>query len=69
MGYRILEPADVPAYLNERGHWPDPADIEVREVSDGNMNRVFLASSADGTRSLAVKQALPWVRVASRPGR
>lgn len=64
MGYRILEPADVPAYLNERGHWPDPADIEVREVSDGNMNRVFLASSADGTRSLAVKQALPWVRVA-----
>lgn len=28
------------------------------------MNRVFLARSADGTRSLAVKQALPWVRVA-----
>ncbi|WP_330292193.1 S-methyl-5-thioribose kinase [Streptomyces sp. NBC_00576] len=64
MGYRILEPADVPAYLNERGHWPDPADIQVREVSDGNMNRVFLARSTDGTRSLAVKQALPWVRVA-----
>ncbi|MFD9391284.1 S-methyl-5-thioribose kinase [Streptomyces sp. NPDC060000] len=64
MGYRILETEDIPAYLNERGHWPDPADIEVREVSDGNMNRVFLASSADGTRSLAVKQALPWVRVA-----
>lgn len=64
MGYRILEPADVPAYLNARGHWPDPADIQVREVSDGNMNRVFLARSTDGTRSLAVKQALPWVRVA-----
>lgn len=64
MGYRILEPADVPAYLNERGHWPDPSDIQVREVSDGNMNRVFLARSTDGTRSLAVKQALPWVRVA-----
>ncbi|GAA3860525.1 S-methyl-5-thioribose kinase [Streptomyces lacrimifluminis] len=64
MGYRILEPADVPAYLNERGHWPDPSDIQVREVSDGNMNRVFLARSTDGTRRLAVKQALPWVRVA-----
>ncbi|QNP73662.1 S-methyl-5-thioribose kinase [Streptomyces roseirectus] len=64
MGYRILEPADVPAYLNERGHWDDLGDIDVREVSDGNMNRVFLASSADGSRSLAVKQALPWVRVA-----
>ncbi|OQR61059.1 S-methyl-5-thioribose kinase [Streptomyces maremycinicus] len=64
MGYRILETDDIPAYLRERGHWEDPADIRVREVSDGNMNRVFLASSADGTRSLAVKQALPWVRVA-----
>ncbi|MEY9990073.1 5-methylthioribose kinase [Streptomyces sp. V4I8] len=64
MGYRILETDDIPGYLRERGHWDDRADIRVREVSDGNMNRVFLASSADGTRSLAVKQALPWVRVA-----
>lgn len=64
MGYRILETDDIPAYLRERGHWDDLADIHVREVSDGNMNRVFLVSSADGTRSLAVKQALPWVRVA-----
>lgn len=64
MGYRILEPDDIPAYLRERGHWDGVADPSVREVSDGNMNRVFLASSGDRTRSLAVKQALPWVRVA-----
>lgn len=66
MGYRILETEDIPAYLRERGHWDGAAEPEVREVSDGNMNRVFLATStgADGTRSLAVKQALPWVRVA-----
>ena len=64
MGYRILETDDIPAYLHERGHWADVTDIHVREVSDGNMNRVFLASNADGSHSLAVKQALPWVRVA-----
>ncbi|MET8978659.1 S-methyl-5-thioribose kinase [Streptomyces sp. NPDC004539] len=64
MGYRILETEDIAAYLRERGHWAEAADPEVREVSDGNMNRVFLASSADGGHSLAVKQALPWVRVA-----
>ncbi|MFC8349345.1 S-methyl-5-thioribose kinase [Streptomyces sp. NPDC057280] len=64
MGYRILETEDIPAYLRERGHWDEAADPEVREVSDGNMNRVFLAASPAGTRSLAVKQALPWVRVA-----
>lgn len=64
MGYRILETDDIPAYLRERGHWNEAADPQVREVSDGNMNRAFLASNADGTRSLALKQALPWVRVA-----
>ncbi|MGY4976694.1 S-methyl-5-thioribose kinase [Streptomyces sp. 900105755] len=64
MGYRILDPDDIPAYLRERGHWDDLDDIRVREVSDGNLNRVFLASNGAGTRSLAVKQALPWVRVA-----
>ncbi|MFD3933034.1 S-methyl-5-thioribose kinase [Streptomyces sp. NPDC058614] len=63
MGYRILETEDVAGYLRERGHWGTD-EPEVREVSDGNMNRVFLATSADGTRGLAVKQALPWVRVA-----
>jgi 5-methylthioribose kinase len=64
MGYRILETDDIPGYLHERGHWENPDDITVREVSDGNINRVFLASDAAGTRSLALKQALPWVRVA-----
>jgi 5-methylthioribose kinase len=61
--YRILEPGDIADYLRTQGHWNgDP--VEVREVSDGNMNRVFIAAAPDGTRSLAVKQALPWVRVA-----
>ncbi|MEU9449310.1 S-methyl-5-thioribose kinase [Streptomyces sp. NPDC048277] len=64
MGYRILETADIPAYLRERGHWDGSDDIGVREVSDGNLNRVFVASDSAGTRTLAVKQALPWVRVA-----
>jgi 5-methylthioribose kinase len=64
MGYRILEIDDIPGYLHERGHWEDVTDIHVREVSDGNVNRVFLASNRAGTRSLALKQALPWVRVA-----
>ncbi|GAA2347584.1 S-methyl-5-thioribose kinase [Streptomyces cuspidosporus] len=61
--YRVLEPEDIPDYLRERGHWTGEA-IEVHEVSDGNMNRVFVARDPGGGRSLAVKQALPWVRVA-----
>src|SRR4051812_39280057 len=62
-GYRILEPADVVEHLRRRGQWDDRS-AEVREVSDGNVNRVFVVTATDGSRSLAVKQALPWVRVA-----
>jgi len=62
--YRLLDPESVPDYLRELGHW-DEEPVEVREVSDGNLNRVFVAASpSSGGRSLAVKQALPWVRVA-----
>ena len=61
MSYHILETADIPGYLRERGLW-DERQAEVREVSDGNMNRVFVATGPG--RSLALKQALPWVRVA-----
>ncbi|MEC3955976.1 S-methyl-5-thioribose kinase [Nocardia sp. CDC153] len=61
--YRILEPADVPEYLRERGFW-GAGEVDVHEVSDGNLNRVFIATRRDDGRSVAVKQALPWVRVA-----
>lgn len=61
--YRILEADDVPGYLRERGYW-GAGEVDVREVSDGNLNRVFLAARRDDGRSVAIKQALPWVRVA-----
>jgi 5-methylthioribose kinase len=63
-GYRLLDTENLAAYLRALGYWDDDAPIEVREVSDGNLNRVFIAAAPDGSRSLAVKQALPWVRVA-----
>ncbi|MFJ4654875.1 S-methyl-5-thioribose kinase [Nocardia sp. NPDC088792] len=61
--YRILEAAEVAAHLRERGYWGTGA-VDVAEVSDGNLNRVFVATRRDDGRSVAVKQALPWVRVA-----
>jgi len=61
--YLLLDPESLPEYLRALGHW-DEGPVEVREVSDGNLNHVFIAASPTGERSLAVKQALPWVRVA-----
>jgi 5-methylthioribose kinase len=51
--------ADVPAVTDRLGR--DTAQWQVREVGDGNLNLVFIASSPEG--ALIVKQALPWLRV------
>jgi 5-methylthioribose kinase len=55
---------DVAEYLAGAGFLPrladDVADVEVTEVTAGNMNRVFIAAGPLG--SLAVKQAPPWVQ-------
>jgi 5-methylthioribose kinase len=39
----------------------DPANWEIREVGDGNLNLVFIVTS--GTAGVVVKQALPYVRL------
>jgi 5-methylthioribose kinase len=39
----------------------DPADWEIREVGDGNLNLVFIVTS--GAAGAVVKQALPYVRL------
>lgn len=57
----ILEVDDVWAYLLGRGLVAGTGTV--REVGDGNMNRVFVAVPDDGGPGLAVKQAPPWIRV------
>lgn len=65
-GYRVLESETVAAVLAEIPNLVAvlggvPGDWSVREVSDGNMNRVFLVEGPSG--GVAAKQALPWIRV------
>ena len=58
-----LEPAEVWAYLVDRRLLPPDARGVVREVGDGNMNRVFVAVPEDpAIPSVAVKQAPPWIQ-------
>lgn len=65
--YRLLEADEIPAYVLERGFVPDPlptADaLRADEVSDGNLNRVFIIRADPEQPGLVLKQALPWVRV------
>jgi 5-methylthioribose kinase len=64
--YRILRDTDLrdylaklPAVATKLGGWP--TDWSISEVGDGNLNLVFIVKGAE--RGIAVKQALPYVRL------
>lgn len=67
MTYRILDASGLQDWLLKNPALSDrlggeAADWTIREVSDGNLNTVFLVSGSTG--ALCCKQALPHVRVA-----
>jgi len=64
-GYRPLTEASLPDYLASLDEirarlGGRPADWQVREVGDGNLNLVFLVDGPAG--AVCVKQSLPYVR-------
>ncbi len=70
MSYQILNPATVGEYLESkpallRASGIDPKQLTVTEVSDGNLNQVFICTDREG-KSLCIKQSLPYLRVAGK---
>lgn len=65
--YQLLECDEIPSYLRRGGLTPDPVptadEVFCSEVSDGNLNRVFIVRADRRTPGVVLKQALPWVRV------
>jgi 5-methylthioribose kinase len=64
--YRILREADLRGYLAglpaiARQLGGEPAAWSISEVGDGNLNLVFIVRGTNG--AIAVKQALPYVRL------
>ncbi len=64
--YRVLHEPDLRAYLAELPNVVDrlggaPRDWSISEVGDGNLNLVFIVKGTTG--GIAVKQALPYVRL------
>lgn len=65
-GYRILRDSDLRDYLSDIPAATArlgglPQDWSIEEVGDGNLNLVFIVRGSSG--GLAVKQALPYVRL------
>jgi 5-methylthioribose kinase len=61
--YELLTLETVGRYTLERGYLANATaeELTIREVGDGNLNAVFVVRA--GERGVAVKQALPYVRV------
>ncbi len=63
MGYEKLDEVKVIEYVKKLGIFPEDANLTAREVGDGNLNYVFIVKDEKSGKSVAVKQALPYVRV------
>jgi 5-methylthioribose kinase len=69
MGYRQLTEASVADYVAGvpalAARFSSFAEIDVREVGDGNLNYVFIVTSrAAPDETVVVKQAVPFLRIA-----
>ena len=66
--YRVLDRASVPTYLQSIPAAVDvlgvDAELVIDEIGDGNLNFVYrVTSAADASRSVILKQAVPYLRM------
>ena len=67
MSYRILTIDTVKAYilnLPEIKEYLEEGQITIDEIGDGNVNFVYIVKNVDRDKSLIVKQAVPYLRIA-----
>ena len=66
MTYKILNASNIEEYLfslPEIKRFFGSDNLNIKEIGDGNLNFVFLAtSSSDSSKSIIVKQAVPYLR-------
>ena len=67
--YKILDKDSIPSYLADIPAVVEvlgsTSDLSIQEIGDGNLNYVYRVSNAqDKTRSVIVKQAVPFLRLA-----
>jgi len=67
--YRILDRTSIPAYLAAIPAVSEllgpGTELDIKEIGDGNLNFVYrVSSSTDSTKSVIVKQAVPFLRMA-----
>jgi len=67
MSYKILTIDILKAYILEIDtihSYLEDGEIKVEEIGDGNLNFVYIVTNIDTQKSLIVKQAVPYLRIA-----
>ncbi|WP_342599552.1 S-methyl-5-thioribose kinase [Psychrobacillus sp. FSL H8-0483] len=61
--YESLTEERAILYAKELNFFPKEAELNCREIGDGNLNYVFHIKECNGEKSLIIKQALPYAKV------
>jgi len=67
MSYKILTIETVKAYIlniSEIKEYFEEGEISIDEIGDGNVNFVYIVKNIETKKSLIVKQAVPYLRIA-----
>jgi len=67
MSYKILTIETVKAYIlniSEIKEYLEEGEISIDEIGDGNVNFVYIVKNIETKKSLIVKQAVPYLRIA-----
>lgn len=62
--YREMTNETIISYVKEIGIFPKDSILESNEIGDGNLNYVFRVKDTVTNKSIIVKQALPYLKVA-----
>lgn len=67
MTYHVLDEQTIVDYIKSQpvlaGRFSPQAQLKASEVGDGNINLVFIIEDVHDSRSVVIKQALPYVRI------
>ena len=62
--YKAMTDKTITQYLKEINIFPKDHNLTGKEVGDGNLNLVFRVKDLDNDKTVIVKQALPYLRIA-----
>jgi len=68
VSYKILTTDSIKEYIftikEIKDYLQDDKDIDISEIGDGNLNFVYIVTNNSNNKSLIVKQAVPYLRIA-----